>query len=831
MNRTTIDYGIDLGTTNSAIAVLIGIEPRIVKNNDDQDVTPSSVGYGKGGQLFVGTRARNMIIDKPRDAYIEFKRRMGTEYAYVFSASGLAKKPEDLSSEILKALRADVARSPLAEDIEAAVITVPAAFELHQCDATRRAAELAGFRSSPLLQEPVAAALAYGFQVDTDKAYWLVYDFGGGTFDSAIIKAEEGIINVVHHGGDNFLGGTDIDWAIVEKVVIPQLIKNHDLPGLKRGNERWQRALLKLKRSVELAKIELTTKESTTLMDCVFDDASGHDIDCEEISLNRNQITTIAEPIIQRSVATCKKILREKKLPASAVEKVILVGGPTKAPYFRELLASSLGIPIDFTMDPLTVVAKGAAIFAGTQRIDPSILKQSNNAEYRIEMLNSNKSVGHEVDPLVGGKVLDQATKPAEGFTVEFINSATQWRSGKVTLGQDGTFLLNVLAEKGQRNVFTIELQDAAGKSHKAVPDQYVYTVGAVVEEQPLINSMGVGLATNDVEWFFRKGAGLPQKKKSSTPFHTAYAVKRGEQGNVISIPVLEGENERADRNRLVGKLDITSEMIKRDLAAGTEVELTLKISESRIITVNAYVPILDEEFEERLELRKVRIDANQIEADFAKELERLDELIKKATDANDAESIAMLEKTKASELLGEIKSAVSAAKGDPDAAEKADKRLLELKLRLDAAEDRIAWPSMVAKINEWLSDTQNLVTEYGNTKQKERVKTLATEIEQIIAAKETQRLSRRQKQVEELYYAVLFSIDAFWVNQFQRLEGERSKMTDKVEADRLVDMGQNYLQQNNVAGLRNVVRRMWNLLPKDVVQGVQRGFFSGLTR
>jgi len=115
----------------------------------------------------------------------------------------------------------------MGEQIEAAVITVPAAFELHQCDATRSAAQLAGFKESPLLQEPVTAALAYGFKVAEHKAYWLVYDFGGGTFDAAIVKTEEGTINVVNHGGDNFLGGSDIDWAVVEELLVPRVLEQN----------------------------------------------------------------------------------------------------------------------------------------------------------------------------------------------------------------------------------------------------------------------------------------------------------------------------------------------------------------------------------------------------------------------------------------------------------------------------------------------------------------------------------------------------------------------------------------------------------------------------
>ncbi len=133
------------------------------------------------------------------------------------------------------------------EVVEASVITVPAAFELHQCDATRKAAQLAGFKQSPLLQEPVAAALAYGFQVDEEKAYWLVYDFGGGTFDAAIIKSEEGTIHVVDHGGDNFLGGSNIDWAIVEKLLAPRVAKEFGLADFVRGNKKWGQAFARLK--------------------------------------------------------------------------------------------------------------------------------------------------------------------------------------------------------------------------------------------------------------------------------------------------------------------------------------------------------------------------------------------------------------------------------------------------------------------------------------------------------------------------------------------------------------------------------------------------------
>jgi molecular chaperone DnaK len=683
---------------------------------------------------------------------------------------------------------------------------------------------LAGFRGSPLLQEPVAAALAYGFQTDAEKAYWLVYDFGGGTFDAALIKAEEGMINVIHHGGNNFLGGSDIDWAILEDLILPRLSKEHNLPDFKRGNTRWERQLLKLKRSVELAKIELTTKDSTTLIGCVFEDASGDEVDCEDITLSQREVIAIAEPFIRQSTDICRNVLKEKKLSRSAVQKLILVGGPTKAPYFRELLKSALGIPLDFSMDPLTVVAKGAAVFAGTQKIDPKLMRPAKVGEYQVEWLKSNKNVGHETDPSLGGKVSNPDGGGVEGFTIVLVNPKTQWRSGKVTLGADGAFLINLLAEKGERNVYNIELHDTGGTRQKTVPDHTVYTVGAVVEEQCLTHSIGVGLKTNEVVRFFEKGAGLPQKKKERNSFHTAHAVTAGGEEMAISVPVVEGENDAADRNRLVGTLDIPPAMIKRDLAAGSEVELTLKIDESRSITVFAYIPILDEEFEKHLDLRKTTVTHEALESDLEKEIKRLRLLINKAEEASDHRATTTLEEIQSSELLVQIKKSVSAAKGDPDAAENADKDLLELKLRLDEAERHVEWPTMAAKIKEWLEDLDKLVRQHGTDQQQERSDELAAEVADIIAAKQIERLGRRQKQVEELYFKVLFSVSAYWVNQLQRLEHERGKFTNKEEAERLLEMGQNYLQQNNVDGLRNVVFKLWNLLPRQIVENVQRG-------
>ncbi len=242
MARTTIDYGIDLGTTNSSIAVLAGTEVKVFRNNDGFEYTPSAVWIDKSNRIHVGLLAKRYLEEDPENSCCEFKLQMGTNTAYKLAASGRQMLPEELSAEVLKSLKADVRRDT-GEDIPTAVITVPAAFDLPQSAATKRAGELAGLADCPLLQEPVAAALAYGFQSESDRVFWLIYDFGGGTFDAAVVQVRDGVVQVVNHGGDNMLGGKLIDWAIVEQLFIPALTRGRRLGDFRRGNPRWRKAI------------------------------------------------------------------------------------------------------------------------------------------------------------------------------------------------------------------------------------------------------------------------------------------------------------------------------------------------------------------------------------------------------------------------------------------------------------------------------------------------------------------------------------------------------------------------------------------------------------
>jgi molecular chaperone DnaK len=821
--RTTIDFGIDLGTTNSAIAVLNGVSTEIVKNNADTDVTPSVVSIDKKGVVHVGQRAKNRLRDFPDDVYGEFKRRMGTDFEYAFKAFGGKKRPEELSAEVIKSLRADVEQRAN-EVVVSAVITVPAAFELHQCDATRKAAQLAGLKDSPLLQEPVAAALAYGFQVDKQKAYWLVYDFGGGTFDAALVKSEEGTIHVVNHGGDNFLGGADIDWALVNKILVPRLLHEHSLERFERDNPRWRQVFAKLKWYAEAAKIELSRSDRTTADPIRFQNADGEDIEFE-CEVTKADVIAAAEPYIRRSVEICQKVLAERKLDKSTIERVILVGGPTLAPYFREGLTKGLGIPLDHRVDPLTAVARGAAIFAGTQRVNLKSSRAPGAGEFAVEF--KHQPVGLDSSPMVGGRVIGARAQDFTGYTVEMVNVKSKWSSGRLALRAEGMFIATLHAERGERNTFSFGLFDPAGRKQKTSPDTLTYTIGSVVEEQPIINSMGIALGNNEYDKLFEKGRGLPLK--ATTTCRTIRAIRRG-QSDVLKIPVIEGEQTLADRNRWVGELEIKGDDVARDLPLGSEIEVTLQIDESRIITVNAYVPFLDKEFKTTLVLRAHSRDIGSLQQDYDAEMARFAEVKAKAGVAGGEAAERLIHSAEESSVLKEVRELLS-MKGDPDAAAKCEKRLLELKVRLDKAADELQWPSLVAEAREWVGYIAELDKEHGTEDLHKRCLNITAEIQQLIRVEASEDLRHKIEQARALWFEVNMAQPAFWVYQHQELEKRVAEMSDRARASRLLEQGRAFVSQNNATGLQNVVRELWNLLPDNVHEGISLGYQAGIVK
>jgi molecular chaperone DnaK len=834
MVRTTIDFGVDLGTTNSSIALLRGTEVDVIKNNDGHEYTPSAVWLHKNDRLYVGQRAKDRVEDDPKNAFCEFKLQMGKLTEYVFARNGRRMKPEDLSAEVLKILKADVMQRT-GEAIRGAVITVPAAFDLPQCNATRKAAELAGFAFSPLLQEPVAAALAYGFQSESDNVFWLVYDLGGGTFDAAIIQVRDGVIQVVNHDGDNQLGGKLIDWEIVGQLLIPSLTANYRLSDFRRGNTKWIAAIAKLKQHAEKAKIQLSRDETAEIIiDYLCEDDLGKPVRFD-YELKKKDLERLMEPLILRSINICKKVLQEKRLGVGNIERLLLVGGPTMAPCVRDLIADrnkGLGIPLEFGMDPLTVVAKGAAIFAGTQRIEGISPHPVMSGQFAVEL--EYKPVGADTEPLVGGRVTGVTGESLAGFTIEFVNAEVrpQWRSGRLGLAPDGTFMTNLWAEKGRQNIFQIELHDAIGTKRVLVPDRLHYTIGMTITDPPLIHSVGVALANNEMEWFIEKGAPLPTRRR--VDLKTATNLQHGQAGQILRIPLMEGKNSRADRNQLIGSISIQSDVVKRDMPVGSDIEVTIEMDESRMVRAKAYVPILDDEFEEVINYNSYRSqakDRTELQKDFDQQKKRLDEARGKAEKVNELKAKAVLHRIDTERMLHDVEVALSASDADGDAADKCEKRLLDLKSAIDEIEDALEWPALAADAENEIEIERKIINNPDfrpTTEEKTAFATLEREMRNTLAMRDVDLLRRKVQEMDRIGLIIMLRQPGWWVGQLENLIKKKAVMRDEGQADIAIAQGQRAINNNDVESLKTAVRQLWSLLPAN---DADRAKFSDVTR
>ncbi|HZC23660.1 MAG TPA: Hsp70 family protein, partial [Candidatus Binatia bacterium] len=604
MALQTIAIGIDLGTTNSSVAVNNNNAIEIVKKPGGVEYTPSVFGFDKAKNKVVGQRAYDSLYSDTTDAGVknfkpEVKRIIGTPEKFYFERAGIEMTAEEISSEILKSLIQDILRKYPKFNTTAAVITIPAAFSVLQCEATKRAGNLAGFKHVVLLQEPIAAAISYGF-VNTKNENWLVYDLGGGTFDVALISSKDGVLSVLGHNGDNFLGGKNLDWEIVDKILTPRITEAFSVENFRRDSKAHQSKFARLKFLAERAKIELSNYETIAIdVDGIGNDDAGNPI-VLPIEISRQELEHLMGPLVNRTIDLCKQTLRESGLTSPSISKIILVGGPTQIPYLRQRLEADLNIQTDCSVDPLTVVARGACIFAMGQRIpdDEAQRKSALPASTRALTLNY-ESLTAEVEQTVTGIVEGLGEGP-HYLTIQ--SDSGTFSGPKINL-KNGKFFTSVTLEPNKSSLFWVYVFDASDNPITVDPESFTITHGLSISGAPLPHSIGVAISRKGLQAAFggsadvferliEKGSVLPTKKTEK--YKTARALKKAQSDNPLWIRVGEGESETPDRNAFVCELGIKGTDLPRDLPAGTDVELSVEINEIRELSVTAYIPLVD---------------------------------------------------------------------------------------------------------------------------------------------------------------------------------------------------------------------------------------------
>ncbi|WIX81928.1 Hsp70 family protein [Amycolatopsis carbonis] len=813
--RNTIDFGIDLGTTNSALAVLDGGQVSVVKNNVQGDYTPSAVWMPKAGLIQVGTKAKDRRERDPENVQVEFKQAMGyADARRTFARAGASMTPVELSAEVLKSLRGDATRK-FGEPPAAAVITVPAAFALNQTEATSQAAKLAGFTARcPLVQEPTAAAFAYGFQNESRGANWMVFDFGGGTFDSAVVSTVDGELSVLHHAGDLGLGGKNIDAAIVNTLLAPAAAKEFGLADFTVGNPRWARNFMMLRGAAESAKIALSSTDQAPIMtELDLGDGTPESFD---YTLARADVDRLAMPFYLRAVHLCREALAKANLQPSDIDRLLLVGGPTLAPGLRELLADpadGLGIELDHSQDPSTVVARGAAIYAGTIELPRAKVVPTRGQFAAVLSYPPTTSLSRVP---VSGRFETPGGADWSRFRVVLSESQRreEYRSAEIALSAEGAFTLDVPLEKLISNRFGIELIDPTGVRVPVNPRGF--TITHVVNEmqgQTVVNSVGLTEADGTFTPMLMKNRPLPTET-TQTFFSTA-SMRRAETGSFIRIPIAEGEFRRGERNKQVGLIEIKAQDLRRDLPRGSEILVTFEMDESRLVSVTAFVPLLDAEFEAVVDLNKtavpevpaLRRQLNELEA-------RHEQLRSEAETAHSDRARGLLMRLDEKGTVGTVRDAVTSSAADDNAAVEADARMREVQAELDDIEEELRIPDVMARLRDQIEHCRELVHRVGSEEDRTELADIERRYETVRDSRDAAAAERLSDRARDLQVLLLRRDGSLDEEIFNALRAAQDRMTDPARARELVREGEHALNTHNWPALTDVNRRLRALLP-----------------
>ena len=832
MGRTKIDYGIDLGTTNSAIVRMESGEPKIKKTDTLKDTMPSCVFFNKKKSISIGDSAfnsykrdklgamRSFEVNKS-NAFIEFKRTMGTDKKFHSSFMDKDYSSEELSSEILKTLKSFITD----DEVSTAVITVPAKFNTTQIDATQKAAELAGFSHVELLQEPIAASMAYGLDASKTDGFWLVFDFGGGTFDSALIKVEEGIMKVVDTEGDNHLGGKDLDYAVVDNVIIPFLKKEYSIENIL--NDEVKKNILRdaMKFYGEQAKIQLSFNETYDILTDIGE-IPGTDDDGEEFELDftitREDFKSAVEPIFQQSINICKDLINRNNIKGSDLATVLLVGGPTYSPLLRSMLNDQLSKNVNTNIDPMTAVAAGAALYASTREM-PSELQSRDLAKIQLDLKYEPTSV--ELEEFITIHILREKTSGniPDSLLIELVRADKGWSSGKLEIDGDSE-LIEVILEPSKANSFNVVTYDAKGTVYDCEPNEITIIQGSKIGSATLPMNIGIELKDNITGLIrFKTISGL--EKNNSLPavgktsgLKTQKQIRPGNKEDLIKIPLYEGDTgadgTKAINNEHIKDVIITGEDLPKLLPSGSDVELTINVDTSRRNKFEVYFPFLDETIELDVETTtKSSISAEKLETEISKAINSV-KLLKETSNSVDENQLSNLERD-----LNGLNSMLDNGREDDDNRNKILDKLRKVLKSIDAVGDSAEWPTIKSELTELITRLEEINQEYGNNNTSKIVSKYKDQVNDVVNEENIQLAKELMDQIRSLNFSLMdqgagVALDIAMIKGFDD-EFNTHDWSNINQARALLNQAKQIISTNPTkASLRPIVVGLYDLLP-----------------
>jgi molecular chaperone DnaK len=830
--RNKIDYGIDLGTTNSAIARMENGVPTIKKSDTLKDTIPSCVHINKKQDILIGDTAFNVMKNDSARAlktletgktntFIEFKRTMGT--TSVFGSSNLGKNlsSEELSAEVLKKLKSFIQD----ENVNSIVITVPAKFLNPQNEATIKAAKLAGFKHVELLQEPVAASTAYGLDAKNKDGFWLVFDFGGGTFDAALVKSDEGILLVKDTDGDNWLGGKNLDEAIVDEIIIPNIIQNFDIENLLKDSKQKEILRNAVKFYAEETKIQLSFKDTHNILsnlgDLPFEDENGNEIEID-VEVNQQDMERVLGPVFQKAIDIAKNLLKRNNLKGDDLATLILVGGPTFSPVLRRMLKEQITVNVDTSVDPMTVVAKGAALFASTISVSDEV-KEATRDNTKLQLEINYEATTVELDEMINIKVLKEKTIGIfpDKIYADVVRFDGAWSSGKKLIGEK-TSLVDVQLIEGRSNSFDILVYDELGNKLECEPRQFsiLQGIGGLNSMQVLPYYIGIGkyFQSEEKDLFF-PAKGLEKNKTLPATgvingLKTRTDIRPGMKQDFIRIPIYQGDYD-AERtnpalNNFVTEIILTGETLPKLLPASSDVDITIKVDKSQTMIFTAYFPILDHTEELTIEIKSTSaVEIPVLSAQIAKAKRTANKL----GDNEVSHNIAILEEKLENKGGNEA--------GRMEIQDGLRKELL----KLEETEKLSEWPKVEAELKQEFYDFEDLIKKIkvnGDTddidlpKIEASLQEFKTNIEQIIKIKDTKAAKELIELIGFLEREIRNEVTGGGVDvsrlKYHDEAFDTINWKDKNKARMLVNQGLQLIANGQTKALRPLLQQIWAL-------------------
>ncbi len=821
MARIKIDYGIDLGTTNSAICRMEKGEPVVIKTDVLKDTMPSCVSFTKRKSVKAGDSAFNdMKSDKRRaskagskgasNAYVEFKRTMGTDTLYHSSFMERAYSSEELSAEVLKTLKSFVTD----ENVSSVVITVPAKFTVGQKTATMEAAKLAGFNKCELLQEPIAAAMAYGLTSDTKDGIWMVFDFGGGTFDAALLKVEDGIMQVFDTEGDNYLGGKNLDYAIVDNIIIPYLQENYDIEETLADPDKKEVLRDAMKTFAEDAKNQLSFKDKEDILSNLGDlgeDESGEEMELD-LTITQDDLYDVMRPYFQKAVDICKELIRRNNLTSQQISKIILVGGPTHSPLIRQMLKEQISPNVDTSIDPMTAVATGAALYASTIESEVS----DEEVEVGTIMLEVGyESTSVETTEWVSARLANNS-KLSKVWVV-LVRSDKAWSSGKVEVDKTGNVIEAVLVES-KPNSFAVVAYDDKGNQVNCFPSEITIIQGSKVGAAPLPYNIGIATWSDSKQRaVFRMAKGLEKNKPVPATgvindLKTTSQLRPGVETDVLKIPVYQvddfsgAEGRSASLYEYVADILITGDDIETLIPADSSVDVTLKVDTSEQMTIEVHFLSTDVTVEKVLDTsKKQSID------DAVKRIDK--ELIEAQR------SIVQLEKAGVDvESLQNDLDVVKEEARNSSEKKAVLQHLKEVLRKIEDRDDETEWDRVEAELREEFERLEKAQNDLGNEKTAQIVEQLRKQTDQAIRAKDVKVGKDTLEQINSLFIhlTLLYQCMGF-IEHYNRIFASIN-WNDSSRARQLLNKGLDAIKNSpSVDTLHPIVCSLIDLMPSDV--------------